>query len=98
MATGVYINKPKLKAAIPHGAAKQLAENMGMHSHSFSRKLSGEISLQDLNEICHYLNLNASEYLEYRSIPAEEIDVLRNNRIQLMEKRRIGQTKTRKKA
>ena len=71
MAQGVYIDTIKLKAAIGHGNAKRLADLMGMHPHSLSRKLNAgiSISIEDLNEICYHLDLNAGDYLDFRLVP-----------------------------
>jgi DNA-binding Xre family transcriptional regulator len=66
MASGVRVNIALLKGTIS-GHGREIAEQLGIHSHSLYRKLRREnptISLHDLNKICEILSRDAMDFLE----------------------------------
>ena len=88
MATGIKIDIEKLRGAL-HGKSMHLAEKLGIHQTSFSRRLRVGISIDDLNELCHYLSRDAQEFLVTYQTTDKEMQKRRAERDTLKRKRKL---------
>ena len=78
-----------LKGAISYkGGMTTIAEQLGIHRVSLSRKLS-KLSLNDLNEICYYLERHTNEFVVEYEITEREMKERLKQRQELKVKRKL---------
>lgn len=92
MPIGKRIDYEKLRETFKYGDTRSLAKQLGIHRASLSRKLANPMSIDDLNEICFYLERDTEYFLVEYEMTAEEMGEKQERREQLKVKRKLGKT------
>ena len=88
MAIGARVDKEKLRGAM-QGKITTIAERLGINRVSLSKRLAKPLSLEDLTEICFYLDRDVNEFLVSYQPTIEEMQGRRKKRDELKQKRKL---------
>jgi len=69
----------------------EIAEKIGINRVSLARRLNKQLPLIELNEICHYLGRDATEFVETYQTTDEEMQERREERDKLKKARKLGE-------
>lgn len=68
MTRTIKVNLIYLRGLIRHGQGKRIAEKLGVHRYTLSKKLNGDRSftVDELSDIAVFLGVNADEFVEIK--------------------------------